>query len=89
MKTPKPRIHSMDVPDAPLTQYQNLTMRCGVILRNAELNSCVVEGVPQISQYGECRHCTAIPPLRLERKTWFYKFVEAQESLDAGQENAA
>lgn len=87
MKSPRPKIHLIDV-DEPLFAFRDLVMRCETVIHNAEVKYMVEA---ELSIYvmpppGMCTKCWDNPPIGDEARRYEYGLVEAQEKLNRESE---
>lgn len=86
MKSPRPKIHLLDVDD-PLLAYHQLVMRCGVTLRNAVPKFMAAEDMPIPLPVGTCLRCLKNFPEAVDQRKYCYGLVEAQEEKDSAGES--
>lgn len=85
MKTPRPKIHLLDVSE-PLLSYFGLVCRCGITLKNAQPKFMWTEDIAKelnVPLPGVCRDCQHLRPADEDKRTYVYGLVEAQEEKDS------
>ena len=76
-----PKIHLLVVPD-PLTNYQDVVVRCGITLAHAEPKFMFAEGMHlQFRLTGVCSKC--LKPALTASDGYLYGLVEGQEEMAA------
>lgn len=80
MKSPRPKIHLLDVSE-PLLAYHEIEMRCGVVLKNAQPKFMFSHDVRhEVSlPLGLCRKCMEKAPVISDDPYYHYGLVEAEE----------
>lgn len=86
MKTPKPRVHLIDIAE-PLLAFRQLSVRCGLTLQNAAPQFMLTKEANFDAKYalfrGICRECVDAEPTPEAKRSYIYGLVEAQELKDS------
>ena len=82
MRSPRPKIHLIDVAE-PLLCFCRLLCRCGQEIRNAEMvfGIGMDECAPFTFPIRTCRECLTKSPQGDDRRRYVYGLIEAEEAL--------